>query len=68
MVGNTNYYVYRNNGRVGRIAKITSGCAYGYEDGRWVAMPGLIKIQFDITDFEHISQKEAEKLIAECKA
>lgn len=64
MVGNTNYYVYRKNGRIGRIAKITNSCAYGYEDGRWVEMPGLIRIKFDDTDFEDISQKEAEELIA----
>jgi hypothetical protein len=46
------------------VAKIEDGCcAYGWENGRWVSMPGLIKIRFEITDYEEISKEEAMRLI-----
>lgn len=63
MVGNTNYYVFRRNGKVRRIAKITSGCAFGYEHGRWIPIPGLIKIQHEITDFDEVSADEVKQMI-----
>lgn len=59
------YYVYRRNGEVRRIAKISNGSAYAYIKSEWVSMQGLIKIQHDITDFEEITKEEVEKLIAE---
>lgn len=52
------------NGEVRRIAKIVDNAlAYGWQNGRWVQMSGLLKIQNDITDYEEISKAEAEKLM-----
>ena len=60
----TQYFVYRSHGRVGRVAKFVDGLyPYGWDKGKWVFMPGLIKIKFDITDYEEITKKEALKLI-----
>ena len=59
------YYVYKKGGRIGRIAKIENGaCPYGWDQGRWIPMPGLIKINFDITDYQEIGEAEAFELIA----
>ena len=64
MAKRTDYYVYYCDGRPTRVAKIEDGsCAYGWENGRWVSMPGLIKIRFEITDYEEISKEEAMRLI-----
>ncbi len=61
---NDRYYVHKYEGKVTRIAKICgSGGAYGWEDGKWVLMPGLRKIEWEITDFDDISKEEAERLI-----
>lgn len=59
------YYVLRRNGIDGRLAKIVDGAfAYGWENGEWVEMQGLIKIRFDGSeDFVEISKEEAEKII-----
>lgn len=57
------FYVYKYNGEVRRIAKISDGLPYGYEGGEWVFMPGLSKIQHEDTDYEEISEEEANKLI-----
>lgn len=59
------YYVHRDEGKVTRIAKKENGLYYGYEKGKWVEMPGLIKIEFEITDYEEITKEEAERLIKE---
>ena len=60
------YYVYRNNGEVTRIAKIVDrALAYAWGDGKWVEMPGLLKIINDVTDYEEISKEEAENLISQ---
>lgn len=61
----TVYYAFKFEGKVRRIAKIVDNAlAYGWENGRWVSMPGLLKIQQDATsDYEEISKEEAEKLI-----
>ena len=57
------YYVYyRDDGTIGRIAKFEDNLFYGYEKGDWVEMPGLIKIHFDITDYEEIDENEVEEL------
>ena len=59
------YYVYRLNGAVRRIAKIVDrAVAYGWEGGKWVEMPNLLKIINDVTDYDEISKKEAEILIS----
>lgn len=59
------YYVYKkNDGTNGRIAKQEPwGVYWGWENGEWVKMPGLIKISFEITNYESISEEEAEELI-----
>ena len=57
------YYVHKYDGKVTRIAKIGDDGAYGWQDGKWVSMPGLHKIEWDITDFEDITQEAAERLI-----
>jgi len=58
------YYVLKKNGEVRRIAKIVDNAlAYGFQDGKWVQMSGLLKIQNDVTDYKEISKAEAEKLI-----
>lgn len=59
------YYVLKDEERVARVAKISDGLPYGYEGGEWVFMPGLAKIQYDDTDYEEISEEEANKLIGE---
>ena len=61
-----NYYVFRFNGEVRRIARITDNWdACGWENGKWVSMPGLLKIEHDITDYEDITEEEAMKLVAD---
>lgn len=60
------YYVYRSDdGELGRVAKIVGSNAYGYdkEKNEWVSMPRLIKILFEVTNYEKISKEEAERLI-----
>lgn len=59
------FYVLRTGKKVHRIAKIENGCAYGWEAGSWEYMPGLIKIQNSMTDYEEISEAEAKALIKE---
>lgn len=61
----TEYYVYRRDGEVRRIAKLVGSSAFGYVDGEWVPMQGLIRIRYDDTDFEEISEEEANNLIGE---
>ena len=65
MDNKTHYYVYKEGDQIYRIAKISNGDAYGYEGGEWISMPGLIKIQNEVTDYEEISEEEANKLIGE---
>lgn len=58
------YYVLRKNGEVRRIAKIVdNSLAYGFQDGKWVQMSGLLKIMNDVTDYKEISKAEAEKFM-----
>ena len=58
------YYVYRKkDNSIGRIAKrAKDGKYYGYEKGTWIEMPGLKKIEFEVTDYEEISKEEAMRL------
>lgn len=60
------YYVLKRNGMIGRLAKIVDNAnAYGYENGEWVEMQGLIKIQFDGSeDYVEISKEEADEIIS----
>lgn len=58
------YYAYKSDGYVGRIAKQDPwGVYWGWENGEWVKMPSLIKISYEITDYETISEEEAMRLI-----
>ena len=61
----TVYYVLKFNGEVRRIAKIEDNAlAYGWENGKWVSMPNLLKIQNDVTsDYEEITKEEADRLM-----
>lgn len=66
------YYVHRLNGKITRLALIgeVEGefGAYGYEGGKWEFMPGLFKIENDVTaDYDEISETEAQKIIEEMK-
>lgn len=57
------YYVYRDEGKITRLARLGGDGAYGWESGKWVYMPSLWKIENDITDFEEISEKEAQDIM-----
>jgi len=64
------YYVYRDEaGKVRRLAMIGTVkgefCAYGYESGGWVAMPALFKIEWEVTDYDEITEAEAKKIMEE---
>lgn len=56
------YYALESEGKVTRVARLGAAGAYGWEDGKWVSMPGLWKIENDITDYKQISEEEAKKL------
>ena len=58
------YYVYKSeDGFIGRVAKFVDNIPYGWDNGKWIYMPGLIKIQFEVTDYYEISKEEAEQII-----
>ena len=60
------YYVnVSDDGVIGRIAKFDGVIPYGYDEEKneWIEMPSLIKIKFDITDYEEITKEQAERLI-----
>jgi hypothetical protein len=60
------YYVLRQSGEVRRLAKIVDNSrAYGYEGGAWVDMSNLLRILYEITDYEEISEAEARAIIEE---
>ena len=62
----TNYYVFKLNGEVRRLAKIEDGInAYAFVNGEWIPKQSLIKIENEITDYDSISEDEANKLIKE---
>ncbi len=65
----TVYYVnWGDDGTAGRIAKYDDGVFYGWQDGQWVHMPSLAKIEWDVTaDYSEITEEEAMKLIGEKK-
>ena len=46
-----------------RLAKFENNLPYGYEGGEWVYMPSLFKIQNDITDYEEVTEEDAEQII-----
>lgn len=64
-----NYYVYRFNGEVRRLAKIEDNTnAFAYINGKWEPMQALIKIVFDITDYDEITEAEANEIMKELDA
>lgn len=59
------FYVHKYEGKVTRIAKLGDDGAYGWVNGKWELMPGLWKIENDVTaDYEPISKEEADALTA----
>ena len=63
------YYVRRYDGKVTRLAKIEDHInPYGYVDGKWESMNSLIKILYEITDFDEITEEEAKQIMAELDA
>ena len=58
------YYVHKYEGKVTRVAKLGDDGAFGWEKGKWVEMPGLWKIEWEVTDYDDITKEEADKLIA----
>lgn len=67
MKGEAYYVLYRDDGSVGRLARITDGIAYGYNpEGKiWEFRPSLVRLMFEDTDYVEISKGEAERLISE---
>ena len=60
------YYVYRRAGEVRRLARIVGGyLAYAYEGGGWIERASLIRIIYELTEYEEISEAEALALIEE---
>ncbi len=61
------YYVHKMDGKVTRLALIgtVNGDfgAYGYVGGAWQLMPGLFKIENDITDYEDITEAQAKEIM-----
>ena len=61
------YYVHLMDGVVTRLARLGGPeevyGAYGYVDGDWEEMPGLWKIENDITDYVEITEEEAKEII-----
>ena len=62
------YYVHKYEGKVTRIARLGSDGAFGWDGFRWVEIPGLCKIEWEVTDYDDITKEEAEKLIADERA
>ena len=63
------YYVHKYEGKVTRIARLGSDGAFGWDGFRWVEIPGLWKIEWDVTaDYDSITKDEAERLIADERA
>ena len=61
------YYVYvSSRGKLGRVAKRTEGKKYyGWDNGKWILMPQLRSMEYDITNFEEITKEEAYRIIKE---
>jgi hypothetical protein len=62
------YYVWRlSNGKIANIAKrAKDGLYYAYnQKGKWEEQSNLKRIEFEVTDYERISEEEANKLIKE---
>lgn len=61
------FYIHKHDGKITRLARLGGTekdfGAYGYVKGDWVEMPGLWKIENDITDYEEITAEEAKKLM-----
>ena len=61
-----NYYAFYYDGELKRIAKIEDNAiADGFDGANWVEMPNLLKIVNEDTDYQPITEAEANKLIKE---
>jgi hypothetical protein len=59
------YYVLRaESGEVLQLVRFQDRLAYVYEGGEWVFSPHYIKIGFEVTDYEEVSEAEAMAIIA----
>ena len=57
------YYVLKlDDGGYGRVAKKEDALWYGWEKSKWIEMPDLAKIEFDVTDYVEISKEEADRI------
>ncbi len=57
------YYVLRDNEENPKVlVKYEDGDFYGYEDGDWEYNPAYSKILEEDTDYEEVSEEEAEKI------
>lgn len=61
------YYVRDLGNGIKTFAKIDGVDAYSYDFDKkeWYANQDMIKIQFDMTDYDEISKEEMEKLLKE---
>ncbi len=60
------YTCKRKDGTVSRVAKRTEGKKYyGLVNGKWILMPQLRMMEYDITAFDEISNEEAYRIIKE---
>lgn len=64
MKNKNRYYVHKLDGKVTRIARLGEDGAFGWVNGKWELMSGLWKIENEVTDYEPISEEEANKLTA----
>ena len=54
----------RKDGSVSRVAKRTEGKKYyGWDGKKWILMPQLRSIEYDITAFDEVSKEEAERCL-----
>ena len=60
------YYVYREGKEIHRLMKFDlNGAPFAYIEGKWELMPSLLKIKFEDTDYELISEEETKGIMKE---
>ncbi len=61
------YYVRDFGSGINTLAKIVGVDAYSYDFNKkkWYANQDMVKIQFDMTDYDEISKEEAKKIMKE---
>ena len=64
------YYVEKKaDGKIADFVKIEDGVAYAWNFKKkdWVESPSMIKIVFDMTEFDEIGEAEANEIIKNLK-